>query len=86
MPTDWVVLLPPIVAIGLALWTRQVFLSLVIGLWVGTTILAGGNVIQGLIGMADVVVAVFAEPSNTKIVLFSLLVGGLIALVQVSGG
>lgn len=83
---DWIVLLPPLVAIGLALWTRQVFLSLVAGLWVGTTILAGGNPIEGLAQMANVMVAVFAEPSNTKILLFSLLVGGLIALVQVSGG
>ena len=83
---DWIVLLPPLVAIGLALWTRQVFLSLVAGLWVGTTILAGGNPVEGLAQMANVMVAVFAEPSNTKILLFSLLVGGLIALVQVSGG
>ncbi len=83
---DWIVLLPPLVAIGLALWTRQVFLSLVAGLWVGTTILAGGNPVKGLAQMADVMVAVFAEPSNTKILIFSLLVGGLIALVQVSGG
>lgn len=83
---DWIVLLPPLVAIGLALWTRQVFLSLVAGLWVGTTILAGGNPVEGLAQMADVMVAVFAEPSNTKILIFSLLVGGLIALVQVSGG
>ncbi|MCY3487535.1 MAG: sodium:proton antiporter [Bacteroidetes bacterium] len=83
---DWIVLLPPLVAIGLALWTRQVFLSLVAGLWVGTTILAGGNPIEGLAQMANVMVAIFAEPSNTKILLFSLLVGGLIALVQVSGG
>lgn len=83
---DWIVLLPPLVAIGLALWTRQVFLSLVAGLWVGTTILAGGNPIEGLAQMANVMVDVFAEPSNTKILIFSLLVGGLIALVQVSGG
>jgi len=80
------VLLPPLIAIGLALWTRQVFLSLIIGLWVGTTILSEGNPLAGLVHMADVLVVVFAEPSNTKILLFSLLVGGLIALVQVSGG
>jgi len=83
---DWIVLLPPLIAIGLALITRQVFLSLVAGLLVGTTILAGGNPVGGLIQMADVIVGVFADQSNTKILLFSLLVGGLIALVQVSGG
>ena len=83
---DWVVLLPPFVAIGLALWTRQVFLSLLAGLWIGTTILSGGNPIAGLREMADVVVAVFGDASNARIVLFSLLVGGLIALIQLSGG
>ncbi len=83
---DWIVLLPPTVAIGLALWTRQVYLSLVVGLWIGTTILGDGNPIFGLRLLADVVVGVFADASNARIVLFSLMVGGLIALVQVSGG
>jgi len=36
-------LLPPVVAIGLALWTREVFLSLLFGIWVGFLILAEGN-------------------------------------------
>ena len=83
---DWIVLLPPVVAIGLALWTRQVYLALVVGLWIGTTILGHGNPILGLRLFADVVVGVFLDASNARIVLFSLMVGGLIALVQVSGG
>ncbi len=83
---DWIVLLPPFVAIGLALWTRQVYLSLVAGLWIGTTILSAGDPIGGLRSLADVVVDVFRDASNARIVLFSLLVGGLISLVQVSGG
>ena len=83
---DWIVLLPPVVAIGLALWTRQVYLALFAGLWLGTTILAGGNPIAGLRGLADQTVAVFADAGNTRVVIFCLLVGGLIALVQASGG
>ncbi len=83
---DWIVLLPPILAIGLALWTKEVYLSLLAGLWLGTTILAGGNPILGLRELIDQLVAVFEDPSNTRILLFSLLVGGLIALVQASGG
>jgi len=82
----WIVLLPPIVAIVLALWTRQVYLSLVAGLLIGTTILVGGNPILGLRELADQLVAVFSDPGNTRVVFFCLLVGGLIALVQVSGG
>ncbi|RMF64908.1 MAG: sodium:proton antiporter [Bacteroidetes bacterium] len=83
---DWIILLPPLVAIVLALWTREVFLSLFVGLWLGTTILVGGNPILGLRELADQMVAVFTDAGNTRIILFSLLVGGLMALVQASGG
>ncbi len=83
---DWIVLLPPVVAIALALWTRQIYLSLFAGLWLGTTILVGGNPVLGLRELADQVVAVFATESNVRILLFCLLVGSLIALVQASGG
>ena len=83
---DWIVLLPPIVAIVLALRTKEVYLSLFAGIWLGTTILAGGNPILGLRELVDQTVAVFTDPGNTRIILFSLLVGGLMALVQASGG
>ena len=43
IPMEWIVLLPPILAIVLALWTKEVYLSLLAGLWLGTTILVGGN-------------------------------------------
>jgi Na+/H+ antiporter NhaC len=83
---DWIVLLPPLVAIVLALWTRQVYLSLLAGLWVGTTALVGGQPLLGLRELADQIVAVFASASNTRVLLFCLLVGSLVALVQASGG
>ncbi len=83
---DWIVLLPPVLAIVLALWTKEVYLSLLTGLWLGTTILVGGNPIAGLRALLDELVAVFGDPGNTRILIFSLLVGGLIALVQASGG
>ena len=83
---DWLVLLPALIAIGLALWTRQVFLSLFAGLWFGTTLLAGGNPVGGLGELIDQMAAVFADGGNTRIVFFCLLVGGLVALMQASGG
>ncbi len=83
---DWIVLLPPVLAIVLALWTKEVYLSLLAGLWLGATILVGGNPILGLRELIDQLVAVFEEAGNVRILLFSLLVGGLIALVQGSGG
>lgn len=83
---EWLVLLPPALAIGLALWTRQIYLSLLAGLWLGTTLLAGGNPVAGLRLLAEELVAVFGSASNARILIFCILVGGLVALVQASGG
>ncbi len=83
---DWIVLLPPVVAIVLALWTKEVYLSLFTGLLLGTTILAGGNPVLGLRELVEQLVTVFQDRGNTRIVFFCLLVGGLMALVQASGG
>jgi tetracycline resistance efflux pump len=83
---DWIVLTPAIVAIVLAMWTRQVYLSLLVGLWLGTTILADGNPIAGIRELIEQIVLVFGSAGNTRVIIFCLLVGGLIALVQASGG
>ncbi len=83
---DWIVLLPPIAAIALALWTKEVYLSLFAGLLIGTTILVGGNPVLGMRELVEQLVLVFQDPGNTRIVFFCLLVGGLMALVQGSGG
>ena len=79
-------LLPPVIAIGLALWTRQVFLSLLIGIWIGFVIIAGGNPIDGTFQTIDGLVSVFGSAGNTRIIIFTLVVGALIALIQRSGG
>jgi len=34
----WITLLPPVLAIVLAIWTKQVYLSLAGGLWLAWTI------------------------------------------------
>ena len=79
-------LLPPVIAIGLALWTRQVFLALLIGIASGFFILAGGNPLQGFIGTMAGFVSVFESNYNTEIIIFTLLIGALIALIQRAGG
>lgn len=82
----WLSLLPPLIAIGLALWSRQVFLSLAVGIWLGFVILAGGNPLDGTLNTINGFVDVFASPGNTRIIIFTLVVGALIALIQRSGG
>ena len=79
-------ILPPIIAIGLALWTRQVFLALAVGIWFGYLILAGGHPLTGTLETLNSFVTVLTDTSNARMVIFSLIIGPLIALVQRSGG
>lgn len=79
-------LLPPALAIGLALLTKRVILSLVCGLLAGYSVLAGGNPLTGARDMVEAVVAVFQSAGNARIILFTLLMGALIALFSASGG
>ena len=37
----WVSVLPPVVAILLSIWTKQVVWSLFAGIWMGCTVLVG---------------------------------------------
>ncbi len=82
----WLSILPPVLAIVLAILTKQVFLSLFFGIWLGWTILAGGNPIIGLRDALEACVKVFEDGGNTKVIAFSALVGALIAFTQYSGG
>lgn len=79
-------LLPPILAILLAIKTRQVFVSLLFGIWLGWVILSGGNFIDGSNATIQALVDVFKDSGNTRTIMFSCLVGALIAFIQRSGG
>jgi Na+/H+ antiporter NhaC len=82
----WLSILPPIIAIVLAIWTKQVFISLFFGIWLGWSILADGNPISGLAGALESCIRVFEDGGNTKVIAFSAMVGALIAFTQRSGG
>ena len=82
----WISVLPPVAAIVLAIWSRQVYLSLAGGVWLGWTILNGWNPLTGLAVSIDATVDVFTDPGETKVLLFTLVIGALIATVEASGG
>lgn len=77
--------IPPIVAIALAIWTRQVLFSLFIGLAIGWIIIEEGFFI-GLYSSVDAMIHVFESAGNTRTVVFTLIIGALIQLVRYSGG
>jgi Na+/H+ antiporter NhaC len=78
--------LPPLLAIGLAIYTRQVYLSLASGIWIGWTILLGWNPIAGLAGAVDATVTTVTDPGNARVIMFTFAIGALISLVEANGG
>ncbi len=82
----WISLLPPVLAIVLAIWTRQVYLSLAAGIWIGWTLVEGFNPLAGAARGIEESIAVFGDPNNTRVILFALFIGALIATVEASGG
>jgi len=82
----WISILPPVLAIVLAIWTRQVYLSLGAGIWIGWTIMEGWNPLAGLARAISEVVGVLGDSGNANVILFTLVIGALIATIASSGG
>ena len=83
---EWLTITPPLLAIIIAVWTRNVFWALGIAIWLSETIIAGFNPFMGAHGGIDRAVGVFDSPYNTRVLLFCLIIGALIVYMQRSGG
>ncbi len=83
---DALSLLPPLLALAVAVWTRNVYLALGLAIWVSETLLAGLNPVLGGLASIDRGVGVFASEGNTRILLFCLIIGALMAYMRTSGG
>ena len=84
---SWVSVMPPVVAIVLALITRQAHLSLFMGILIGVCIHTGG-IWSGLTTSLDtyLVNSLAGSSSHTSILMFTLAFGGLIGVMSANGG
>lgn len=82
----WLSILPPLFAIFLAIKTKHVYISLILGIWLGWTIIQAWNPLTGLFQTINALIAVFKDEDNTRVVVFSALIGAIIAFTQYSGG
>jgi Na+/H+ antiporter NhaC len=82
----WLSLLPPLVAIGLALITREVIISLFAGVWIGAFFLAGYNPFEGTAQSFTFLVDAMADPYHVSIIIFSLMLGGMVGVMSRGGG
>lgn len=85
-------IIPPLVAIALAFITKNVVLSLFLGVFSGALILnvTGANIFSGIfhafLGTTDYMLNSLADKWNAGIIFQCLTIGGLIALVSKMGG
>ena len=97
---QWYSILPPILAILIAIWKKEVVLALTVGIWLAEVLLvlssspmpslAPAAVLKalglGFVGMMERCVSVFQSEGNTRVLLFGLIVGALLELMRRSGG
>lgn len=86
---DWLSVIPPVLAVVVVLWRKEVILALLVaifsaellqlsfGWWAPAP--AALNTIERIVG-------VFNSPDNTRLLIFSLIIGALLAFIRVSGG
>ena len=83
----WLSILPPIVAIVLALITKEVISSLFIGIAFGVitySFSSGGGIIKAMVTMFQLMVSKLG--GNLNIVLFLAILGIIVVLVTKAGG
>ncbi|MCP3982324.1 MAG: Na+/H+ antiporter NhaC family protein [bacterium] len=82
----WWTLLPPLLAILLALIFRQVVPALLVGIWSGAWIVHGGPFVGLLRTLDQYIVGTLSDSDRFTIVLFSLLLGGMVGVISRAGG
>jgi tetracycline resistance efflux pump len=84
--SGWLSLAPPIIAIAVAFRTKRVLSALMAGILCATLILSSSQPYLAPVRALDYLIETLAAPDNLRLVMFSVLVGGLLKLIQDSGG
>lgn len=86
----WLSLIPPVIAILLALLTKEVIISLFISLFFGVLILKGfelSNIIPALLTVVDTyILDSLNDKKHLSVIIFSLLIGGMVTVISQNGG
>ncbi|WP_057832858.1 Na+/H+ antiporter NhaC family protein [Colwellia sp. TT2012] len=87
---EWLSVLPPLVAIIIVIWKKEVILALLAAVFSAELLLASqqhSNIIfYAFIGFIERIISVVSSAGNARILIFSLLIGALLAYIRDSGG
>ncbi|WP_412062704.1 Na+/H+ antiporter NhaC family protein [Rubrivirga sp. IMCC45206] len=86
----WLSILPALLAIAAALVFRQVIVALFLGVWLGAWIVTGDPLMGWATGLfatiQTYILAALADDDHAAIILFSMMIGGTVGLIQKNGG
>jgi len=87
---DWISVVPPLLAILMALLLRNVIPALIAGIWFGAAALISFSptgIFQGLLnGFQVYVVKALSNEDHAAIILFSMMIGGMVGIITRNGG
>ncbi len=87
---DWVSIIPPLVAILVVFWKKEVIMALLLAVLSAEALIllsvTGDTLALAPINAIERTIDVASSPGNTRILIFSVLVGALLAYIRDSGG
>jgi len=86
-PFGWTSLLPPIIAIVLAMITRRAVLSLLLGIFVGALVTNGLHPVAAVVDFFEVHLwPTLIDPGKLRVFAFTLLMGAMVGVISAGGG
>jgi Na+/H+ antiporter NhaC len=86
----WLSIVPPLIAILMALLLKEVLIALFTGIWAGAFIACGLSLTALLRSFVYVVekyvIEALTDASHMAVIVFSLLIGGMVAIISKNGG
>lgn len=86
----WWSIIPPVLAIAMALAFKRVIPALFLGVWIGAWIFVGGWVTGLFWGVLEAfqvyVLNAITDAGRASIILFSLMIGGMVGIISKNGG
>ncbi len=79
-------LLPPVLAILLALITKEVYVSLFAGLFAGALIYSNFSIVDSTVHVFNTIIASVTDSWNAGILIFLVFLGIMVALMNQAGG
>ena len=86
---DWLSIIPPIVAVIVVLWRKEVIIALLLAIFSAELLQMSASwqaPFVAVLNTIERIVGVFDSADNSRLIIFSFMIGALLAYIRYSGG